>query len=835
MRIIERPRLTRILDESEARILMLVAPAGFGKTTLARQWLAKRRHGWYRGSTASGDVAALAVGLANATHPFFPSAGERMRERLRATGTPEQDVDVLAELLAEDLAEWPDDAWLAIDDYHFACESEASERFVESLTSQAPIRLLIASRMRPRWASARKLLYGELHEIGRTLLAMSHEEAGEVLANKDLSQASGLVALADGWPAVIGLAALTDGLELPEGAMTGALYEYFAEELYQQADASLQRRLCQLALIPSPTRDTARFLFGGAAEDVMQQAAQLGFFGDSTNRSLELHPLLVAFLNSKFDDFPVPIRLEIVAKLGAYLGRHESWDDAFGLLERSYSDDLLVTLLRLGLQPLLDAGRLPTLTKWLSVARQRSVEAASIDLAEAEIAFRRGDLAQSEALALQAARAAGVQQAEEFRAYYLAGVSASIQNSGERALQHHQKAHKVAHGNAELRESLWGQLLATLMLERGDSWSLLEVLSAVSDYSAESQVRLAHAKLAVEGEFGDVAAALPAMELALHLVPNLRDPVRRSGFRTAYAQTLLWLGRYRAALAASTQAAELARDDRLSFAVPYLARIEASAEIGLRRFGRAMSTIDRLEESAVSAKNPFLMGEVLILRSRLDVAQGLSDRVAMLPKKRAETFPSPGEYGEYLGIRALAFAASEETQAAIRALEAAKQASQVNEVRVLAACAGAILAIRNSEAEQPTIARTAFELACKTGHVDPVVYAFRAYPRLLQSIYADPDCQSAVADVLCYAEDWALAQRLKLQPPLPRRQTREALTPREREVLGLLGYGLSNKQMAAKLYVTEGTVKVHLRHIFEKLGVRSRTEAAMIAVARDLD
>ena len=39
--IIERPRLTRLLDETSARVIMLVAPAGYGKTTLARQWLAK--------------------------------------------------------------------------------------------------------------------------------------------------------------------------------------------------------------------------------------------------------------------------------------------------------------------------------------------------------------------------------------------------------------------------------------------------------------------------------------------------------------------------------------------------------------------------------------------------------------------------------------------------------------------------------------------------------------------------------------------------------------------------------------------------------------------------
>jgi DNA-binding NarL/FixJ family response regulator len=49
-------------------------------------------------------------------------------------------------------------------------------------------------------------------------------------------------------------------------------------------------------------------------------------------------------------------------------------------------------------------------------------------------------------------------------------------------------------------------------------------------------------------------------------------------------------------------------------------------------------------------------------------------------------------------------------------------------------------------------------------------------------------------------------------------------------VLSLIAEGLSNRQIAARLYISDVTVKVHVRHIFEKLGVRTRTEAALIAV-----
>jgi DNA-binding NarL/FixJ family response regulator len=62
------------------------------------------------------------------------------------------------------------------------------------------------------------------------------------------------------------------------------------------------------------------------------------------------------------------------------------------------------------------------------------------------------------------------------------------------------------------------------------------------------------------------------------------------------------------------------------------------------------------------------------------------------------------------------------------------------------------------------------------------------------------------------------------------RQPLDRLTPREREVLVLIGRGFSNKRIAAELGLAEKTVKTHVGHVLAKLGVTDRTQAAVVAV-----
>jgi len=68
------------------------------------------------------------------------------------------------------------------------------------------------------------------------------------------------------------------------------------------------------------------------------------------------------------------------------------------------------------------------------------------------------------------------------------------------------------------------------------------------------------------------------------------------------------------------------------------------------------------------------------------------------------------------------------------------------------------------------------------------------------------------------------------QAPAPDTTLTNLLNEREKEVLGLLGKGLSNAEIARRIYLSEGTVRNYVSSIFEKLGVADRTQAAILAI-----
>ncbi|WP_037677826.1 response regulator transcription factor [Streptomyces griseus] len=80
----------------------------------------------------------------------------------------------------------------------------------------------------------------------------------------------------------------------------------------------------------------------------------------------------------------------------------------------------------------------------------------------------------------------------------------------------------------------------------------------------------------------------------------------------------------------------------------------------------------------------------------------------------------------------------------------------------------------------------------------------------------------------------AIASRLVSAVRAPRAPGNEPLSPREREVLGLVAKGTSNREIARELFISEATVKTHLTHLYAKLGAKDRAAAVAVAYERGI-
>ncbi|MFB6613363.1 response regulator [Streptomyces sp. NPDC056367] len=83
-------------------------------------------------------------------------------------------------------------------------------------------------------------------------------------------------------------------------------------------------------------------------------------------------------------------------------------------------------------------------------------------------------------------------------------------------------------------------------------------------------------------------------------------------------------------------------------------------------------------------------------------------------------------------------------------------------------------------------------------------------------------------------QDRLLATARAREPAPPERDLPADLTPREREVLALIGLGLPNRGIAEKLFISEATVKTHINNLFAKAGIRDRSDAVRRAIEAGL-
>jgi len=395
----------------------------------------------------------------------------------------------------------------------------------------------------------------------------------------------------------------------------------------------------------------------------------------------------------------------------------------------------------------------------------------------------------------------------------------------------------------------------------------------------ESKLREAVDVAGEEGALGAQGTAYVNLADALHLAGRLRDAqaVAEEALRHELRTLHPWLATLRAELAIEagewTAAERLLADVRRHLVGNALVNLDlrrAELALGQGNHAAARALLDEAAELAVDMQEPQFIGVLGALRAELERREG----------DLAAAAAAVGSALDRVGIRTDDVIRLARLSAAGATVEAdvAQRARDLGEAGAERAALAAVdahvarteaAARREGPLELAWLALARAEHTRAAGAADPPAYAAaaaawseldRPYPAAVlrfreaeahvQAGHRDPAAEAARAAHAAAARlgaDWlraeieGLAARARLQlgaaveqpattPGDVNGEDPFGLTPRERQVLTLVAQGATNRQIAADLFMAEKTASVHVSRILAKLDVRSRTEAAGVAV-----
>lgn len=820
--LIERPRLTGMLDESGARVVLLVAPPGYGKTTLARQWARRQSNpvGWYRTTRASGDVAAFATGLDAVLAAAAPTApGDR--SRVAAIASVNARPEPLARAIVSIHHGLPATTLLVVDEYETAGTEEA-DALLGYVVDELDIRFLVTSRTRPPWFTPRLTVYGEGIEVGADELTMTDAEARDVLSGKaSRADEARLLAVARGWPAVLGLAAMTAPPDIPQDTLLPrALYDYLATELLAAASAEVQEGLLLLAAASVGNVEVARLVLGDGSDALLDDAVRRGLALRVDDQSVSLHPLLQELLVARLKD-----RREAFATLLERLFvliDHRRWDEALAVAEVLPDARFVSEVLSNGLDELLRAGRTTTVRRWVEIGRTTHADGGLVDYADGEVAFRSAEFGRALILG---SHAAGQLDAERAAlAHILASRAANLAERPRQGRVHSEAALALACSPEARGAAVWAQFNQAFDDERPETAQILATLQRGSRISIEQTIRAAQGSLRIGFLDGDLGAGLEDAQAIPSVFDHHVDPMIRTSFLNVHADALAVSARYTDALASAEDEEKLAESYELEFVRPFALLNKARALVGLRRFALAERAIAEVRRNLDQNADPYVSTMVAILRGGLYLSMGDLDRARGALLIDVDHRVAKAARGHLRALRAVVLAALRRTTDAEVEIAQSREISRSTEVRAFTAVAEALLALEAGREDDIT---AALRETADTGALDALVLGFRASPPLAAHAASMPGYEERVISLLSEANDAALARRIGLSIPRSSRRSQD-LSPRELEIHDLIAHGMTNQEIARVLFISESTTKVHVRHILEKLGVRSRVEAARI-------
>ncbi len=207
---VQRAVLLRRLESASEPLVLLVAPSGFGKTSLLAQWATttEAQVAWLSCDESDGEPAQFWSRLTACLAARWPAMGS---DAALIVERPSWDEQELVDSLDRDLADLPAPAAVVIDDAQFA---EASLRTLARVAQRLPghVRLLVASQHNPVFSTSRLRLAGVITELRADDLAFTQVEVEQLLELAGLGQepidGRRLRSLTEGWPAGLQMAVL---------------------------------------------------------------------------------------------------------------------------------------------------------------------------------------------------------------------------------------------------------------------------------------------------------------------------------------------------------------------------------------------------------------------------------------------------------------------------------------------------------------------------------------------------------------------------------------------------------------------------------------------------
>ena len=880
---VPRPRLAEELDAGLARRLILVcAPAGFGKTALLADWAASGGHrvAWLSLDEADNDPVRFWRHAVAALDRAHPGIAERAAPLL-GLPAPSSFEGLVTALINELAQPTEDEVLLVLDDYHLIDSGSVHESVVFLLDHLPPdLRLVLASRSDPPLPLARLRARGQLAELRAADLRFTPEEAAALLGEAagpglPAGAVEALAARTEGWAAGLQLAGLSlRGHADPPGfaaAFSGShrfVLDYLADEVLDGQSGQVRAFLLETSVLERLSGELCDAVTGRSGSQAMlQDIERAGLFLvplDEMRGWWRYHHLFADLLRARLQA-EQPGRVQVLHRAAAaWYQEHDLADDAVRHALAAGDAAWAARLVERHVETLLGRGEGVTLRRWLSALPAATVrDRPRLCLAQAYGAAMAFQLETLETLLDDAERALAVNghqpyepslgpaQGDSVLANVAAGIAflraslARLRGDAGLAASYNRQALAQLGEDEWLMRSFvrWNQAVADWLggrlgpAEHSLAEMLAERRAAREFFAGFLPMRVCYDLGDVQRAQGNLDAALAtyrqALEVAGESQATLAGPAH-----VGLAQVLYERNELDAALDHATRGVRLCRE--LTFTQALATGLAVVARIR-RAQGDAAGAVEAMTDAGQAGLSPqvaTLFNPVPSQRAQLLLAQGDLRAAAQWTTAAGLSPNDEPNYSHepaYLVLARVLLAQSDPGPALPllqRLLDAAVSQGRAGSVIEIQALRGLALAAGGDHPSALGALADAFTLAAPHGYVR--VFADEGAPMhaLLTRLAATRRGQQDSADHID-ARHLAVLLRACGQPGGPPARLRtgaapglaEPLTGRELEVLRLLATGRSNQRIAHDLVVALDTVKKHVTHILGKLGATNRTEA----------